>query len=156
MVPPPVHRRSARVPALVWVILAVIVLGVGFLFVASAAKPSHLMRDTQELNAAMDQAKKELQPKFVAALRKGEPDARFFVRATFKSRSGPETLWVKDVSLQGDDFAGTLDEEPALYREKKRGDAVTVPQSAVVDWVIKRGSQIEGGYTTKLTTQGAG
>jgi len=80
-----------------------------------------------------------------------EHDRAFFVRAEFSSKSGrDEYLWVKDVSLTPDGFAGEIAQQPFLV-DLKLDAPVDVPSDRVVDWTIKHDDRsLEGNFTQGL------
>ncbi len=100
-----------------------------------------------KLAEAVIHARSEL-PHFIDAL-KTHPEAEFAICARFLTKNGAEQLWVKVDSYENKVFRGTLAVDPVAY-EKKKGDAVEVRESMVVDWTYRLEGKTEGGYTTKV------
>lgn len=99
-----------------------------------------------DLAAAVLTAQRKL-PEFIAAFKKGQ--GKFAVCGKFETPSGPEHLWVRVNKYEGEVFSGKLDVEPKAYREKRKGDPISVKQADVVDWMYDAGEGMHGGFTLK-------
>lgn len=113
---------------------------------------ARINRADPEVQAAAKRAVAEL-PRFIEPLHRGEPGKRFAVRAAFKTPEGPEYLWVRNISFDGANFQGDVDQDPIAAAQLKRGDHVKINRVDVYDWMIGHGSEIEGGYTEKALRQ---
>lgn len=99
-----------------------------------------------DLAAAVLTAQRKL-PEFIAAFKKRQ--GKFAVCGKFETPSGPEHLWVRVDKYEGEVFSGKLDVEPKAYREKRKGDPISVKQADVVDWMYDAGEGMRGGFTLK-------
>ncbi len=125
----------------------------GFLWVGSGVLRHTLrsiVRVTQpnaNLQQAIREARRQL-PRFEARLKHPEPGDRFAIKAKFSTPYMPEYLWMKDPTRLKNGFEGIVDQVPASVPNLKRGDKVQVPDSAVVDWLIRRADgSMTGGFT---------
>lgn len=100
-----------------------------------------------ELAAAVLVAKESL-PKFKEAMTKHK-DGKFAVAGRFETPQGPEHLWIRAERFEGGKFHGVLDLEPRLYTGHKKGDAISVAEGDVVDWMYDIGDGVQGGFTLK-------
>jgi len=117
------------------------------------AAPQHLSlvdHPSNQLIAAIGEARHKL-PDFIAALKARKPDDRFAIKGLFKTPMGNEYLWVKNVTVQKGGFSGTLDQVPIAFKEKQKGDSVTVSNDNVVDWYLRHNGQTTGGFTEKIS-----
>lgn len=99
-----------------------------------------------DLAAAVLTAQRQL-PEFIEAFKKGQ--GKFAVCGKFETPSGPEHLWVRVDKYEGEVFSGKLDVEPKAFREKRKGDPISVKQADVVDWMYDAGEGMKGGFTLK-------
>jgi uncharacterized protein YegJ (DUF2314 family) len=103
-----------------------------------------------ELAAAVLRARREL-PRFIETLANPKPDQRnFAVNARFETRVGDEQIWVTVKSYKDGVFEGTLSAQPYAIPNKRKGDAVLVPEASVSDWTFINGTQIAGDYTMQV------
>lgn len=103
-----------------------------------------------ELAAAVLRARKEL-PRFIGALQNPAADQRnFAVNARFETRVGFEQIWVKVDRYKDGVFYGVLSAQPYAIPNRRKGDAVEVPEGVVSDWTFINGAQIAGGYTMQV------
>jgi uncharacterized protein YegJ (DUF2314 family) len=63
-----------------------------------------------------------------------EGTSRYALKVGLSDGVNTEYFWVKDFSNKGDEFTGTLNNEPSLVKKHKRGDRITFERAQVVDW----------------------
>lgn len=129
-------------------------LGFGMLQLQQA-KSHRILRINQaspELQAAVRKAQSSL-PNFIKELKAANPDARFAIKGTFPTDAGNEYLWVKDPTVKGSVFTGTLDQVPIALKTSSKGDTVPVNQADVVDWLIRDSAGNRGGFTERVLTK---
>lgn len=142
--------------------LAVLLCGCGGLFwVVSeffSLVPSSLVRvsgNDQELQQAIKTARGQL-PKFEERLKHPEAGDRFAIKAKFATPIEPEYLWIKDPVQKGTEFTGILDQVPIAVPNVHKGDRVTVNESDVVDWFVRRADGSMAGRFTDLVLGSSG
>lgn len=101
-----------------------------------------------DLAAAVIMAQRKL-PEFIETFTKRGSEGKFAVCAKVETPTGPEHLWVRIDGFAKDEFTGRLDVEPKAWKEKRKGDAMSVKKADVVDWVYDLGDGLQGGYTMK-------
>lgn len=101
-----------------------------------------------DLAAAVIMAQRKL-PEFIDVFSKQGQAGKFAVCAKVETPIGPEHLWVRIDGLAKDEFTGRLDVEPKAWKEKRKGDSMTVKKADVVDWMYDLGDGLQGGYTLK-------
>lgn len=112
--------------------------------------------DDQEMNAAIDEARRRL-PELRRAL---EADAQrvkptiegALVKARFESKitGQAEHIWLQDAGFEDSRIVGTIANEPVDFPELSKGESVSVPVEAVSDWVYRQGGQNFGGFTIRV------
>jgi uncharacterized protein YegJ (DUF2314 family) len=106
--------------------------------------------DDPEMEAAIAEARKRL-PEFRQAFtRKSRGEGPFLVKAPFAYADGVEHMWVEVTSLSEGTMQGTLANEPYYVDSLKQGDAVTVQDTAITDWIYRAARQPVGGFTTAV------
>ncbi len=116
---------------------------------AACAPRSRVSSSDPGMNAAMQQAQKDL-PSFIKALQSpSSTQSQFAIRARFPYGSGKdaEYLWVNDLTYANGKFQGVLDSSPQLATNLHAGDHVTVEPPDVADWVIVDAGKLLGGFT---------
>jgi len=102
-----------------------------------------------ELRKAADEAQSRL-PEFVSAFERRAKGNVFGVKARFEEGDAVEWMWIKIDHITDDGFEGRLDNNPAELKRVKAGDRVTVKADEVVDWVIKAGDEMRGGFSIEV------
>jgi uncharacterized protein YegJ (DUF2314 family) len=64
-----------------------------------------------------------------------------------------EQMWISEVEFDGEQITGTLINSPNWLTSVAEGDEVTIPLSAVTDWMYAINSKAYGGYTVNLMRQ---
>ena len=106
--------------------------------------------DDAAMNAAVATARETL-PQFVAALKSPTPDQRdFVIKVGFTEGDATEYMTVTSVRPDGPGFRGTLHNDPAVARNVKRGDEVSVGRERVVDWYYTEKGKLVGGHTLRV------
>ena len=70
------------------------------------------------------------------------------VKVGLPTARGKEYVWLSDVLRKGDQVAGTVDNTPVDTRAYRKGQQVTFPETAVVDWAYREGDRMRGNYTS--------
>jgi uncharacterized protein YegJ (DUF2314 family) len=88
---------------------------------------------------------------FLAALRtKKADDSGFEVKKAFVDGNNVEHLWVGDLTFDGKNFHGTVNNQPRDLHNVKLGRAVTVAPRDITDWMFVKSGRLIGGYTTRV------
>ncbi len=102
-----------------------------------------------EMQAAVAEARRRW-PEFVTAFSTRQPGHHFAVKAPITQNDNTEFIWLTVDRLEADAIHGHLDNAPVNLGKLKCGDAVTVPLKDLNDWVIMRGEDISGMFTSKI------
>lgn len=88
---------------------------------------------------------------FIAALKakKGE-DGSFEVKKPFVDGDKVEQLWVGDLTFDGKDFHGRINNKPLAVHNVRLNEKVTVAPSDLTDWMFVKKGELMGGYTTRV------
>ncbi|MGI8436907.1 MAG: YegJ family protein [Chthoniobacterales bacterium] len=88
---------------------------------------------------------------FMAALRAKKPgDSSFEIKKGFMDGENYEHLWITDVTYDGKNFHGTIDNKPVDVKNVHLGQRVTVKPGDVSDWMFVKNGDLMGGYTTRV------
>jgi uncharacterized protein YegJ (DUF2314 family) len=116
---------------------------------------------TQFDDAAMDKAIAEAKvthTQFVEALANpGENRDSFAVKRGFRVGDEPygEHIWISEVTFDGTNFQGVVNNEPVDTTEVKLGDTVTVTSEQLSDWMYVEDGVLRGGYTIRVLLKGS-
>jgi len=102
-----------------------------------------------EMQAAVAEARRRW-PEFVAAFTNRQPDHHFAVKAPITQNENTEFIWISVKSIDDTTIYGCLDNDPVNLGKLKSGDAVTVPLKDLNDWVVMRGEDLSGMFTSKI------
>ncbi len=103
-----------------------------------------------EIKAAQDESRKQW-PDFVSAWEKRDDSQRFFVKTAFVEGDQTEHMWILVHALTREKAEGTLDNDPESVQGVRAGDQLSVPVSAVEDWLYRDAEgKTVGGFTTKV------
>jgi uncharacterized protein YegJ (DUF2314 family) len=61
-----------------------------------------------------------------------------------------EHFWVKITKFDGEQFEGTINNDPELVKTVKDGDRIKVEKEKVEDWMYVEKNKLVGGYTVRL------
>jgi uncharacterized protein YegJ (DUF2314 family) len=67
--------------------------------------------------------------------------------------AGEEQVWVENIARDADAVYGDLSVTPQFQPGLVRGDPVTFPETAILDWAFFRGEELIGHYTTRVLLQ---
>ena len=88
---------------------------------------------------------------FVAALKAKKPgDTGFEVKKGFIDGNNVEHLWIGDLSYDGTNFHGRINNKPLDVHNVQLGQKVTVAPREVSDWMFVKNGKLVGGYTTRV------
>ena len=71
------------------------------------------------------------------------------VKAPLPVPGGTEHVWLAGVRCEGDEFVGTVDNDPTPKTGVKSGDTVRVRQTEISDWKLVENGQLVGGFTIR-------
>jgi uncharacterized protein YegJ (DUF2314 family) len=104
----------------------------------------------RQFDRAAEQAQRTL-GFFIAALRaKKDGDASFEIKRGFVDGERCEHLWIRDVTYDGQNFHGRIDNRPLDVKGVRLGQRVTVAPRDVSDWMFVKNGKLMGGYTTRI------
>jgi uncharacterized protein YegJ (DUF2314 family) len=102
-------------------------------------------------NEALQAARKkgrDTLPRFVSLMRSGMK-ATFLVKFPLTQNGHTEHIWLQVTDMQGGDFVGLLANEPVNGTKYKIGQAMTVTNADVEDWMVRTADAIYGGYSAR-------
>jgi uncharacterized protein YegJ (DUF2314 family) len=77
--------------------------------------------------------------------------AAFSVKAGFDTKKGfIDYLWLADIKKDGDQIAGTLENEPDALPNLHAGSKVRVREARIIDWLILSEGRQYGHFTTRV------
>ena len=88
---------------------------------------------------------------FIAALKAKKPDdTGFEVKKGFVDGDKVEHLWIGDLTFDGQNFHGKINNKPLDLHNVKLGQAVTLAPGEITDWMFVKNGKLMGGYTTRV------
>jgi uncharacterized protein YegJ (DUF2314 family) len=106
--------------------------------------------DDKQMDRAVENAQRNL-GFFIAALRaKKSGDSVFEIKKAFVDGDKVEHLWIREVSYDGKNFRGKIDNQPVDIGNAHAGQRVKVAPGDVDDWMFLKGGKLIGGYTTRV------
>lgn len=110
----------------------------------------HIGDDDKQCAQACEHAPREL-GFFMAALRAKKPgDSSFAIKKGFVEGDHVEHLWIRDVSYDGKNFHGKIDNQPVEVKNVRQGQRMTVAPREVSDWMFVQNGKLIGGYMTRV------
>jgi len=93
-------------------------------------------------------------PEFVTAFENdADKDKPFIVKAEFKDGDATEFMWMSVMRIDDKTITGILGNTPNRLTNVKEGQEVTVPLSALNDWLYSTGQDPVGGFTIKVIAE---
>lgn len=71
------------------------------------------------------------------------------VKGMFTEGDRVEHLWLRDLSVQGDQIVGTLDNQPVELSQWSAGDRVILGREQISDWMAIESGTLVGGWTLR-------
>jgi uncharacterized protein YegJ (DUF2314 family) len=106
--------------------------------------------DDKQMDRAVENAQKSL-GFFMAALRaKKNGDTVFEIKKGFVDGDKVEHLWIREITYDGKNFHGKIDNRPLEVNNVRLGQRVTVAPQDVTDWMFLKDGKLIGGYTTRV------
>lgn len=114
------------------------------------SKPDTLVTggyDEAEMDAAMQRAVNEVD-RFIKALQAGGSE-QYGVKVPIVDGENTEYFWMVDISFDGQQFTGTIDNEPGMVSNIKMGQRYSVNKKEISDWMFMRDGKMYGNYTMR-------
>jgi uncharacterized protein YegJ (DUF2314 family) len=106
--------------------------------------------DDKQMDRAVENAQKSL-GFFMAALHaKKDGDTVFEIKKGFVDGNKVEHLWIREVTYDGKNFHGKIDNRPLEVSNVHLGQGVTLAPQDVTDWMFLKDGKLIGGYTTRV------
>lgn len=106
--------------------------------------------DDRQCERAAEHAQRSL-GFFMAALKAKKPgDTSFEIKKGFVDGDKREHLWISDLTYDGTNFHGKIDNRPIDVKNVQLGERVTVAPREVSDWMFVKEGKLMGGYTTRV------
>ena len=110
----------------------------------------NVSRNDASMNAAMETARKTV-GKFTAALANPKSThSGFAVKMPISDGSETEHFWLSNVTFDGKLFHGNINNEPETVKTVKLGQAMTLTQTQMSDWMYLENGKLVGGYTIRV------
>jgi uncharacterized protein YegJ (DUF2314 family) len=104
----------------------------------------------KQMDRAVENAQRTL-GFFMAALRaKKDGDTVFEIKKGFVDGDKVEHLWIREVTYDGKNFHGKIDNRPLDVKNVHSGERVTVAPQDLTDWMFLKDGKLMGGYTTRV------
>jgi len=124
----------------------------GLLLLAGCAQPKP---DTLEANAAfqrevdlaVERARSDL-PRFIEAL-EANSGQDFTVRAPIRDGDKLEHCWIIHVTLNDDEFTGTIPDVPQVVTNVKQGQTWKIKTTEISDWKYLKDGKLHGYYSLR-------
>ena len=111
---------------------------------------NYVNRDDPAMLAATQEARESV-AQFVQLLKNPpHPQAAFHVKKRFVDGDRTETMWLSDVQIRGDEFAGLIGNDPQILTQLKCGDEATVGIDEIHDWMVLVGDEMIGAFTVHV------
>lgn len=108
--------------------------------------------DDNEMNAAVDTAKRTFRQFLNAFLEPKDGQYAFLLKGVLTDGERVEHAWVADLELVGEGFRGVIANEPALAGLRFK-QPVEFEPGRITYWMFIDGGKLVGGYTTRLIRQ---
>jgi uncharacterized protein YegJ (DUF2314 family) len=106
--------------------------------------------DDKAMDRAVEHAQRSL-GFFMAVLRAKMPgDSTFEIKKGFVDGDKVEHLWISNVTYDGKNFHGKINNRPLDVKNVHLGQRVTVAPREVSDWMFLKNGKLMGGYTTRV------
>lgn len=106
--------------------------------------------DDKQMDRAVENAPKSL-GFFMAALRAGKDgDTVFEIKKGFVDGNKVEHLWIREVTYDGKNFHGKIDNRSLEVSNVRLGQHVTLAPQDVTGWMFLKDGKLIGGYTTRV------
>lgn len=105
-----------------------------------------------EMNTAIEKAKKTFKTDFHNALLSKNPDfSNFTVKQRFDVPDGDgEHIWIGDIVFHDGKYSGIVQNDPVETIDVKLGDEVVVNTDNLSDWMYYDKNIVKGAYTVKV------
>jgi uncharacterized protein YegJ (DUF2314 family) len=104
----------------------------------------------KEMNGAIDHAKETVQ-RFITALQSpAATQSSFSVKKKFTQGEKVEYFWLTDVTFDGQNFHGKVDNDAEMVTNVKIGDDASVGKNEISDWMFIENGKLAGGYTLRV------
>ena len=94
------------------------------------------------------QKSRETLPRFLEMWKSGKPGT-YMLKFPLTQQGKTEHIWLKMEGYRDGKFQGRLDNEPANGNEYIMGQAMSVAESDIEDWMVKTPDGLYGGYVTR-------
>ena len=115
--------------------------------------PIIVPKDQKLMDRAIAKAR-ETQMQFVNALQSKNPDYRSLsIKKPFPvpgETTDGEHMWITNVTWDGKNFAGDVNNDPVSTKAVAFGDHVTVTPQELSDWMYVDHGRLVGGYTVRV------
>ncbi len=132
----------------------VILLRFGYSRTKSPDRVIHVSENDPKMNAAIDKARASVDT-FIAALQSPKPgQTGFNVKKKFEDGSKVEHIWLIQVTYDGTQFQGIVNNDPEMVKNVKFGQKVTVTPAEISDWMYLDNGKMVGGETVRVLLEG--
>jgi uncharacterized protein YegJ (DUF2314 family) len=146
-------RAGVRSGSAVVILLAIAGCGDGEGETVKRAGQPDMIRvkaSNEKMNAAIQQARSSIKDFLDALASPKRGQGGFAVKKAFLVRGEQsEHIWLNEISFDGKQLHGKVNNEPVDVKNLKVGDPATVSPSEVSDWMFVQDGKLVGGYTIR-------
>jgi uncharacterized protein YegJ (DUF2314 family) len=111
---------------------------------------SAIYSDDQNMNNAIDNAKKTF-GEFDSAFKSNKFDtSTFAIKVRFETDDGGEHIWATSLIIKDGNYFGIIDDLPEVTTKVKQGDRVKITNENLSDWMYSDNGVLRGGFTIKV------
>jgi uncharacterized protein YegJ (DUF2314 family) len=133
--------------------VTVISLGVLLSLVTGCSKRDkviNIAEDDPDMVAAIAKARDSL-PQFWDAFDKRQRgETEFSLKVKITDKRGTEHFWLTEIERRDGQVHGTIDNDPDIVRNVKRGARILIPEADISDWFYMRDHKMIGNYTLRV------
>jgi uncharacterized protein YegJ (DUF2314 family) len=117
-------------------------------------KVTEVASDDARMNAAIAKARSTVDQFITVVKSPKASQSSVSVKAPFTEAGYTEHMWLSDVSFDGTNFHGTVDNEPEKVKTVKMGQTVSVARDKISDWMYVENGKLFGGETLRALREG--
>ena len=135
-------------------VLFILLLANGSLLLGSCSKERDPVvmvdSDDKEMNGAMAHARGTVQQFIMALQSPSATQSGFSIKKRYSQGDKVEYFWLSDVTFDGKNFHGKVDNDAEIVTNVKIGDEAVVGKNEISDWMFVDNARLAGGYTIRV------
>lgn len=102
-----------------------------------------------EMNAAIAEARRTLDDFWDAVVAQRDGEEGYALKVLIEDSNGVEHFWLTQIERDGEQIAGTIDNDPNTVRNIRRGERYEFGEADISDWMFMRNGKIVGNRTLR-------